>query len=291
VKRSIVVHGTNLAVVDEGNGPPVLLLHGYPDSSRLWRHQIPVLLEAGFRVIAPDLRGFGDSDKPQQVEDYGLMTILSDVTGIMSACDVRRAHVVGHDWGATVAWLMASLMPRRVDRVVVLSVGHPRVFHHPSLEQRQRFWYMLLYQFEGVAEELLTRQNFRFAKDFYQEEGDTAQYLVDFRDPRALRAGLNWYRANRHPASELAAPQRMPPIMASTLGVWSSGDRALLEESMLASAEYVAGPWRYERIENASHWIPLDAPEELNRLLLSFLAEASEPLEAVDGSAIVRRRF
>jgi pimeloyl-ACP methyl ester carboxylesterase len=209
----------------------------------------------------------------------------------MSACDVRRAHVVGHDWGATVAWLMASLMPRRVERLVVLSVGHPRVFHHPSLDQRQRFWYMLLYQFEGVAEELLTRQNFRFAREFYQGEGDAAQYLADFRDPRALRAGLNWYRANRHPATELEPPPRMPPVVAPTLGVWSSGDRAILEESMLASSEYVAGPWEYARIENASHWIPLDAPDELNGLLLRFLGVASEPVEVAAGAAKVRRRF
>src|SRR5262245_36605960 len=115
----------NFNVVHEGSGEPVLLLHGFPDSSHLWRNQIPALVDAGFRVVAPDLRGFGDSDKPLETEAYGVPAIVEDVVGILDRLDVRRAHVVGHDWGAAVAWALTALHPERVSRLVALSVGHP----------------------------------------------------------------------------------------------------------------------------------------------------------------------
>lgn len=276
VKKEVRVHGVRLAYVDEGSGPAVVLLHGYPDSSRLWRKQIPELVDAGFRVVAPDLRGFGDSDKPPTVDDYTLTKLLSDVVGLMSACDIRRAHVVGHDWGATLAWMMASLMPRRVTSLTAISVGHPRVFHHPSLEQRQRFWYVLLYQFEGVAEELIPFQNFRITREFFGDAVDIEHYIESFQKPDELRAGLNLYRANRNPAAELDPPPQLPLIEAPTLGIWSSGDRVMLEESMLQSAQYVTGPWEYQRIEGASHWVPLDAPREVSDSLIKFLRSTSD---------------
>jgi pimeloyl-ACP methyl ester carboxylesterase len=284
--KRITVHGIDFAVVDEGEGPAVLLLHGFPDSSYLWRNQIPALVDGGFRVIAPDLRGFGESGKPVGAQEYTLTKLLSDVAGILSALGVARPHVVGHDWGASLAWVMAALMPRRVDHLVAMSVGHPRTFHHPSIEQREKSWYILFFQFEGVAEELLSRHNFRAFKEFQQGQGDVDRYVRDLARPGALTAALNWYRANRAPAAELEPPPRLPLIAAPTLGVWSSGDRALLEETMLASSEFVSGPWQYARVEGASHWIPLDAPDEVNKLLLSFLG--SEDTRVV---ARVRRRY
>jgi pimeloyl-ACP methyl ester carboxylesterase len=271
VKRRLTVHGLDFAVIDEGSGPAVLLLHGFPDSSYLWRHQIPVLVEAGFRVIAPDLRGFGESAKPPRVEDYRLTKIMSDVVGIMTELGIPRAHIVGHDWGASVAWLLGALTPRRVDHLTVISVGHPKVYHRTSLAQREKSWYMLFYQFEGIAEELIQRHNFRGFREFQGDEGDVDRYIEDLSRPGALTAALNWYRANRHPATELGPPPRVPPVPVPTMAVWSTGDRAMLEEGILDSKQYVSGPWRYERIDGANHWIPVDAPAEFNKLLLSFL--------------------
>ncbi|HEU5440891.1 MAG TPA: alpha/beta hydrolase, partial [Ktedonobacterales bacterium] len=121
----ITANGLRFFVVDEGAGAPVVLLHGFPDTSYVWRHQISALVGAGFRAIAPDLRGRGKSEWPKRVEDYQLSNIVADVAGIMDALGVERAHIVGHDWGAAVAWLFASLLPQRVDRLVVLSVGNP----------------------------------------------------------------------------------------------------------------------------------------------------------------------
>ena len=125
IMRRITGDGVELAVLDQGEGPAVLLLHGFPDSARLWRHQIPTLVDAGFRVVAPDLRGFGDSDKPADIEAYRVGKSVGDLTSVLDALEIERAHVVGHDWGAGVAWAMALMAPDRVDKLAVLSVGHP----------------------------------------------------------------------------------------------------------------------------------------------------------------------
>lgn len=268
------INGLSLHVVDEGSGSPVLLLHGFPDSSRLWRHQIPALRNAGYRVIAPDLRGFGDSDKPPEVGAYAMPVLLSDVVGVLDTLGIERACVVGHDWGAVLAWGLAALLPQRVDRLVVLSVGHPSVFARLPIQQREKSWYMLLFQFEGVAERLLERDDWKLFREWTRGDGDTDRYVEDLARPGALTAGLNWYRANVAPAAQLEAPLELPPVKAPTLGIWSGRDHYLIEEGMRRSAGQVQGPWRYERIEDASHWIPLDAPERLNDLLLDFLEGA-----------------
>ena len=156
----IDVNGIGLDVEDTGSGPPVLLLHGWPDSHRLWRHQVEALTAAGFRTIAPDLRGFGDSDRPAEVEAYGLLNIAGDVLGVLDHLGIERAHVVGHDWGAALAWALAAFTPDRVDHLAVLSVGHPSSFRDAGLEQREKSWYMLLFQFEGVAEQWLSNDDF-----------------------------------------------------------------------------------------------------------------------------------
>ena len=141
-----------------GAGQPVILLHGFPDSGRLWRHQVPVLADAGFRVIVPDLRGYGRSGKPGTAASYSFPSLVGDVMAVLSDAGVERAHVVGHDWGAALGWVFASLVPDRVDHLAVLSVGHPATFRR-SLEQHEKSWYMLLFQFPGVAEQWLSDNN------------------------------------------------------------------------------------------------------------------------------------
>lgn len=269
--RRLAGDGVTLAVLDEGEGTPVLLLHGFPDSSHLWRHQIPALTAAGFRAIAPDLRGFGQSDRPEGVEDYRVTRSVADLVAVLDALGLERAHVVGHDWGAAVAWALASFVPERVDRLVALSVGHPAAQGRRSIEQREKGWYQLLFQFTGVAEELVAREDWRLFRQFLRGAGDLDRYLSDLARPGALTAGMNWYRANLGPQMELAPRRSVPPVTATTLGLWSTGDNYVLEEGMLRSAELVSGPWRYERIEDASHWMQLDAPERVNELILEFL--------------------
>jgi pimeloyl-ACP methyl ester carboxylesterase len=268
--RQIAGDGVTLAVQDQGAGQPVLLLHGFPDSHLLWRHQVSALTRAGMRAIAPDLRGFGGSSRPEAVGEYGVARSVVDMVAVLDALEIERAHVVGHDWGAAVAWGLAAFVPQRVERLVALSVPHPEVWRQPSMEQRQKSWYMLLFQFEE-AEELLRRDDWAQLRAWLRGNGDVDRYIEDLSRPGALTAALNWYRASMHPSRELREPREFPAISAPTMGIWSSGDDYLVE-SMPDSGEHLAGPFRYERIEGASHWIQVDAPERLNELLLDFLA-------------------
>jgi pimeloyl-ACP methyl ester carboxylesterase len=263
--------GVVLEVRDEGRGWPVLLLHGFPDSSYVWRNQIPALVGARFRVVAPDLRGFGASDKPQDVDAYRITTLADDVIAILDAVELERAHVVGHDWGAGLAWVLAGLHADRVDRLVAMSVGHPSTQREPPVEQREKSWYMLWFQFEGLAEELLPRDGWRLLHEWTRGNGDVERYVRELARPGALTAGLNWYRANLSPLRELQPRREFPKITTPTMGMWSSGDDYLLEAPVKRSGEHVIGSWRYERIDGASHWLQLDAPARVNELLLDFL--------------------
>ena len=252
-----------------GEGPPVVLLHGFPDSGRLWRHQVPALAEAGFQVIVPDLRGYGRSDKPEDIEAYSLMRLAGDVMAILADQQIPRANVVGHDWGAALAWALASLVPGQVDHLVTLSVGHPATFRRTP-RQREKSWYMLLFQFPGIAERWLTEDNWSNFRTWARHP-DADQVISELEAAGSLTPGLNWYRANVPPESWVGPPLQLPPVQAPTMGVWSTGDPALTEAQMTDSAENVAGPWRYERLDGPGHWMQLDAPDQVNALLTDFL--------------------
>jgi pimeloyl-ACP methyl ester carboxylesterase len=270
----IDANGLGFEVADEGNGTPVVLLHGFPDTSSLWRHQVAALTGAGFRTIAPDMRGRGQSDRPADVADYALQKIVGDVTGIMDALGIKRAHVVGHDWGAAVAWLVAMLAPDRVDRLVAISVGAPGAAGLPTLEDLQKSWYRILFLFEGMAEDLAQRNDWYLMRTLLQGGGDDFDaYTANLSQPGALTAALNWYRANL-PVERLVPGGpglRLPPVVAPTMGVFGTADLYLSEAAMVNSASKVTGQWRYERLEGVGHFVPVEAPDRLNALLLDFL--------------------
>jgi pimeloyl-ACP methyl ester carboxylesterase len=265
-----VANGVGIEFDVTGSGRPVVLLHGFPDSGRLWRNQVPALAEAGFQVIVPDLRGAGRSDKPPEVEAYRMSLLAMDVLGVLDAQGAGRAHIVGHDWGAALGWVVASFAPDRVDHLAVLSVGHPTAFHNAGSRQREKSWYMLLFQFPGIAEKWLTTNDWAEFRQWSRHPGADA-VVAELEASGSLTPGLNWYRANVPPSSWVEPPLQLPPIQAPTMGIWSSGDFALTEEQMTDSARYVAGPWRYERLEGPGHWLQLEAPGEVNRLLADFL--------------------
>jgi pimeloyl-ACP methyl ester carboxylesterase len=269
----IAVNGVSLHVEDSGNGEPVLLLHGWPDSTYVWRNQVPFLTEHGFRAIAPDMRGFGRSSRPVEVTDYALSKSVGDVTELLDALGVESAHVVGHDWGAAVAWTMAMSHPDRVQKLVVVSVGHPSVPW--SLRQREMAWYELFFQFEGIAEATVSYDDWAWLWRFLRGAGDQERYAQDLSRPGALTASLNWYRANLAPKMPGPSPE-LPPVTVPTLGIWSTNDHYLEGERMENSGAYVKAPWRYEVIEGANHWIPLDTPDRLNALLLDWLQDAGQ---------------
>lgn len=270
--------GVTLSVTDTGgSGPVVILLHGWPDRASLWSHQIRGLSAAGYRVIAPDLRGFGDSDAPAAVEQYAIRHSVADVLTLADRLGVGEFALAGHDWGAALGWAVATFSPR-VRRFAAFSVGHPAAFAGAGLEQRALSWYMLWFQFPGVAESVLPADDWALFRSWAHpgaaaDDPHVARQIADLSRDGALGASLNWYRANVDPAAFVgtAAPE-LPRIAVPTLGVWSSGDIALTEDQMRRSGDFVDGPFVYERIERVGHWIPTGAPERTTHLLKDFLA-------------------
>lgn len=277
ITKTIEIKGEQFPVVDLGTGSAVLFLHGFPDSRFLWRYQLPALAAAGFRVLAPDLRGFGDAPRPTAVRPYRRPLLAADVLGLLDGLGVQRTHIVGHDWGAALTWRLAGSYPERFDRVVALSVGAPGNPGWDTIAQREKSWYFDFFLKTGIAEAALTADNWKLFREWSRGQGDHERHLRDLARPEALTAALNWYRAAfTRPSSDEAPLARLPAwdrIRIPVLGVWSDADPFLLEPQMVLSAEVVEAPWRYERISGAGHWMMLDQPEALNRLLIDFLKE------------------
>lgn len=252
------------------DGTPVVLLHGFPDTARMWRHQVAALAEAGHQVIVPDLRGSGRSAKPDDVGAYNLLLLAGDVTAVLDHAGIERAHVVGHDWGSALAWAYATVAPDRTDRLVAMAVGHPTAFRDAGPAQREKSWYMLLFQFRDVAEQWLTADDWANLRG-WGAHPDVDAVIADLEANGSLTPFLSWYRANVPPESWVGPPLPLPPVQAPTMGIWASGDFALTEAQMVDSARHCADGFRYERLDGPGHWFPLEAPEETNRLLLDFL--------------------
>jgi len=276
VTRAVELAGELFPVVDVGAGPPVLLLHGFPDSRFLWRHQVPPLVDAGYRVIAPDLRGFGDAPRPADVGAYRRPFLVADVLHLLDRLGLDRVHLIGHDWGASLSWSVAGSYPDRVDRLVALSVGAPTSPGWATIAQREKSWYFDFFCKPRIAEAALAADDWKLFREWSRGQGDQERYLRDLARPGALTAGLNWYRAAFMPLEAAETPLPTLPaweqVRSPTLGVWSDGDPFLLEPQIALSAAAVDAPWRYERISGAGHWLMLDQAATLNRLLLEFLA-------------------
>jgi pimeloyl-ACP methyl ester carboxylesterase len=261
----------------ETDGEVVLLLHGFPQSSWCWRHVWPSLVEAGYRVVAPDQRGYSPGARPQGVAAYAMTELVGDVLGMLDSLGVERAHVVGHDWGAAVAWQVAARHPDRVRTLTAVSVPHPVAFSRALAtdeDQRARSQYMRLFQVEGKAEQVLLRPDdagvpdsgFRTFFGGAQADADVDRYLAEMHEPGRLTACLNWYRAASRDSVD-----DFPPVTVPTMYVWSDGDLALGRTAAEATASYVDGPYRFVPLAGVTHWIPEQVPEVLAGLLLEHL--------------------
>lgn len=282
IEHRIPANGLTHFVRDSGaaDAPAAILLHGFPDSSAVWRKATPALTAAGFRVIAPDLRGFGETDMAANVADYDIRTGAGpDVIAILDALKIDKAHLAGHDFGAPVAWFLAAQKPERFYSLAALSVGHMRAYMTAGAEQKRRSLYILFHQFRGLCEAVYRMNNWALLRRHWSAHGDLEETIRLLSRPGRLTAGLNWYRANAGLDRMLFPPK--PGAMGEeivrlpTLGLWSDGEQYLTEAQMTASRAYVDAPWRYERIENASHWIPYDAPDALTALLIDHWRGAS----------------
>ncbi len=201
--------GVRIHVEETGEGRPVVFLHGFPDSGALWRNQVPALADAGFRCIVPDLRGYGSSDAPSEVAQYDLLFSVGDVVAVLDQLGVDRAHVVGHDWGAALAWTLASFLPDRVDHLAALSVGHPAAFRAAGIGQMSLSWFMFFFQFEGVAERWLSGDGWANFRSWCLHP-DADEVIARWEATGSLTAALNWYRGRCAPHGVGGADARVP---------------------------------------------------------------------------------
>ena len=259
--------GIELNVQVTGDGPAIVLLHGFPDSLHLWRAVVPHLVAAGYRVVALDQRGCGDSPAPDGRAHYRIDRLVTDVTCVLDALGLHDpVHVMGHDWGAVVAWCLAITRPELVRSAVAISVGHPREYALAGFEQKRKGLYTIGWQLPGLAERWLAANDWARMRHWLRQHPDSDACVRDLARPGRLTAGLNWYRANVLSTLTRSWPQCTVPM----LGIWSSEDHCLTEDQMARSARRMAAPWRYERIEGAGHWVPLEQPERVAALAIDW---------------------
>ena len=281
-----------LAVAEAGDpaGEPVVLLHGFPELSHSWRHQLPALAEAGYHAVAPDLRGFGGSDRPPAVEDNAARALVGDVAGLIRALGHESAHVVGHDWGGSLAWGLAGSLPAMVRTLTILNAPQGPVsarLRREDRTQQAKSLYMLLFQFPGVAEAWLADDDFANLRRFVFDTAapgtfppDDREVLVDaLRRDGALTAALNYYRANMPPSSWLRDPPEPPEITVPTMIIWGEADAYMDPLLLERSAATVTGPLRVERMPGVSHWVQQEVPDRVNALLLDFLRAQAPAVE------------
>jgi len=264
--RRMRVNDVELNVVVQGEGPDVLLVHGFPDDHTVWRNQIPALVDAGYRVIALDTRGCGESEIKPREGDYAIDKLVADLVALLDALGIAKVRLVGHDWGALQAWCFAMEYPERVDRYIAMSVGHPAAYASGGVAQKLKGYYLFCIQLRGLIEFLVRRFDwwlFRLV----------LHYPAEFRHVRArlsrsgrLTAGFNYYRANLR----LMHGKVFPRVKVPVVGIWSDGDVFLTEGQMRASERYCDAGFRYVRIDGANHWLQLTAAEKLNPLLLQL---------------------
>lgn len=272
MQRRFRIDGLSFNVLDEGAGEPVLLVHGFPDDHTVWRNQIKELVTAGYRVIAPDNRGCGESDMAARTRDYLLPRLVADLVGVLDALGIERVKLVGHDWGAVIAWVFAARHPERVERYVALSVGHAAAYAAGPLEQKLKGWYVLMFQLRGFAELLIKARDWAFFRRFTDSHAELPNWIAKLERPGRLTAAINYYRAN---IGILLKPDRSK-VTVPVLGIYSDGDRYLAMAQMTDSAAYVDAPFRFELVRGAGHWLQIDAPDQVNALLLDYFKEPKQ---------------
>lgn len=270
-----------------------LCLHGFPECWYSWRHQLPLLARLGYRAWAPDLRGYGESDRPPQREDYAIERLLEDVAGLIDAANARSVILIAHDWGAVIAWYFAMRQIRPLERLVIMNVPHPGPMELAlrGWRQKARSWYVLFFQIPRLPEALLRARSCRAIGDAFRNMAvDKSRFpdevLQVYRDnaarPGALTAMLNYYRALVRGGG--GARQRTlgyPPIDTPTLMIWGERDSALGKETTYGTDAYVRNlTIRY--LPNVSHWVQQEAPETVNAMLEAWLSGQPVP-EATAG--------
>lgn len=264
----------DVTVAGPDDGTPILLLHGFPESSASWRPVTPRLVRAGLRVIAPNQRGYSPDARPERVDEYRFDRLVGDVVGLLDAYDIESAHLVGHDWGAAVAWQVAGGHPERIRSLTAVSVPHPAAFGwalREDADQQRRSGYIGLLCQEGKAEAVLLEDDSRRLRAMFGDGNDpelVEEHVRLLSQPGALTAAMNWYRAMTRAFGDL------PPVRVPTTYVWSTADPALGPAAAKRCAEFVDASYRFVVLDGASHWIPEEHPDALADAILARVAQA-----------------
>jgi len=286
--REVSANGIRLHVVEAGAGPLVLLLHGFPEFWWSWRHQLTGLADAGFRVVAPDLRGYGASDKPPR--GYDAVTLAGDVAGLVRALGERDAMIVGQDWGGLLAWTVGTLHPRVVRRLVVLGAAHPlRLRAALATDPRGQLRasaYAVGFQTPRWAESLLTREDGAYVADLmerwsgpaWRRTGDYYQAVRRYREairiPKTAHLSLEYFRwmvrSQPRPDGIRYARSLSEPVSAPTLQLHGALDPCVLPRTALGSGRYVAAAYEWRLLDGVGHFLPEEAPERVTGELLRW---------------------
>jgi pimeloyl-ACP methyl ester carboxylesterase len=280
----VPANGLRFHVATCGSGDRLALcLHGFPECWYSWRHQMPLLARLGYRAWAPDLRGYGETDRPPRRQDYAIETLMDDVAGLIDAAGARSTLLVAHDWGGVIAWYFAMRRLRPLDRLVIMNLPHPAPMDRELRTWRQlrRSWYAVFFQLPRLPEALMRMRDYRAVRAaFSAGVSDPSRFppeiLQVYRDnaarPGALTAMLNYYRAFVRGGG--GARQRAlgyPPIETPTLLIWGEDDVALCRETTYGTEQYVPNlTLRY--LPGVSHWVQQEAPEQVNAILEAWLA-------------------
>lgn len=276
----VVLSEVRLHYVTAGDGPLVVLLHGFPEFWYSWRRQLPELAAAGFRAVAVDLRGYNLSDKPRGMRAYTGERLAKDVAELIPALGAERACVVGHDWGAGVAWQFAMLYPELLQRLVIINVPHPASFLRALRTWRQllRSWYMFFFQIPWLPEALIRATRYRGIRETFRNdpirpgafsEDDIERYIEAISRPGALTAGINYYRAAFRYGFR-AIRQQLRRIDAPVLVIWGERDRYIGREWADPDPQWAPNA-RVVRLPDCSHWVQNEQSERVNELLIEFL--------------------
>jgi len=280
----IATNGIRLNVVQAGpeDGPLVILLHGFPEFSYGWRLQIPYLASAGYRVWVPDQRGYNLSDKPDGIAAYTLDELAADVIGLIDAAGQQQVFLVGHDWGAAVAWWIAAKQPERLAKMVIINVPHGNVMERQlrrNLAQLRKSWYLFFFQIPWLPERLARLRNWnipiqalrRSSRPGTFSDSELEQYRRAWSQPHAYHAMLNWYRAIMQ---KPPTPPTNPRISVPTLLIWGAQDQFLGRELAQPSID-LCDDGRLVFIEEATHWVQHEEANRVNELIDSFLRDGS----------------